>query len=647
MKTSSKVYLILLSLCLCTTAFAASPTWIYGIAGPSQWTIDPLNPEETDTISFSGPIGGVYSNSCVARANLGGTPMISIDNINKVVELWFQGPAPTTCTYIWQPVCGLEGVFGPLTTGNWTFKSTVPEIAFEITFTVGSPVTNQVYYVDPDAPGPFHNGTSWKWAFRNLQDALAVAVAGDTILVAEGIYKPDKGDLVTTGDREASFRLTDDVTVIGSHAGYGHVDPEARDFDTYTSVLSGDLNGDDSWGAGNRDDNSYHVVTAADCNSCSMVLDGFVITGGQADGTMPHSVGAGIYIDGTNPILKNCTISGNEAVLGGGVSSRNEGSAVLLNCKIVGNSAWISGGGLYCYSNNMDMTNCLIAGNSTSYAEYIGGSAIYNLGGSLTMTNCTVADNLAPNGMAILSYALEFPADNSLSVNNSILYNGGDEILTNHPETSSVYYTDIKGGWTGTGLGNINSDPDFVSPGVWTLVDGYVEGDLRIQPGSPCQNKGSNSLLPNDEGDLDEDGNTGEQLPVDLDGEARVDDSKVDMGAYEQQGTVTPEDPNWQHLYTIFITHTKTAENPSATLSNTVTLTLPIPTQGNLKPEVYPVSAAGGTWTAWFDPDPGVVGPGSVSLTIYIRGTNVDLTQFPSGPSQHIANLEIYINPIP
>ena len=33
-------------------------------------------------------------------------------------------------------------------------------------------------------------------------------------------------------------------------------------------------------------------------------------------------------------------------------------------------------------------------------------------------------------------------------------------------------------------------------------------------------------------------------------------------------------------------------------------------------------------------------------MTIHIQATDVDLTQFPSGPNQRIADLDIYIKPI-
>ena len=62
-----------------------------------------------------------------------------------------------------------------------------------------------VLYVDSDATGPIHDGSSWCQAYVHLQDALAAAVAtGGTvneIRIAQGVYKPDQGADQTAGDR--------------------------------------------------------------------------------------------------------------------------------------------------------------------------------------------------------------------------------------------------------------------------------------------------------------------------------------------------------------------------------------------------------------------------------------------------------------
>jgi hypothetical protein len=634
---------VLFGLFLVSTASASEISWIDGLDQPAAWTIDPCQPGQNDIISFSGPIGPV-ANSCIGMVYLGGTPTISVDDLNKVVELWFEGPAPDDCTFLWAPVCGLSGQFGPLSTGDWVFKSTQPSIAFEVPFTVIG--TGKIYYVDKDAPGPFHNGNTWKWAFTNIQDALAIASAGDKIFVAEGTYKPDEGGSETIGDRMAVFSPAPGVTLIGSCAGFGNADPNHQDIDTYTTVLSGDLNGDDLWGILNKNDNSYQVLRVSGDKSGTVIIDGFVITAGQADGNDPANSGGGLSVDDASVRLVNTSLAGNIAGFGGGISCRNA-ELSMWNCMITGNNAIIYGGGIYSYASNVDMTNCLMTGNAASQEEITGGSAIHNLGGNLTILDCTITDNTdgttPPDGKAITSYMWKFPPDSNLIVANSILYNGGNEILTNHSNTVFVSYSDVQGGWTGTG--NISKNPQFTAPGQRSIEGQWINGDYTLKSNSPCLDTGSNSLLPTDIADLDKDGNITEKLPIDLTGNARIQVSVVDMGAYERAGTVPPPvEPNlynggWidvpDDVPSYPVTLQSSPESYQICLNFPATLTL----------QAVPTSDAGGTWTAWFDPDPGVVGPGCVIITLVYKGENVDLTKLSPG-TQQIAEITIYVQPV-
>ena len=109
-------------------------------------------------------------------------------------------------------------------------------------------VTGRIIYVDADAPGPVHDGGSWTNAYNYLQDGLAVAISGDQIRVAEGIYKPDSNSTNPdgTGDRKATFQLINGVDLRGGYAGYGQPEPNERDIELYETILSGDLLGNDN-----------------------------------------------------------------------------------------------------------------------------------------------------------------------------------------------------------------------------------------------------------------------------------------------------------------------------------------------------------------------------------------------------------------
>jgi len=158
-------------------------------------------------------------------------------------------------------------------------------------------------FVNAGAAGA-NSGTSWTDAYTDLQSALARAVSGDEIWVAAGTYKPTAG-----ADRGATFQLKNGVGIYGGFAGT-ETTRTARSAASNITTLSGDI------GAAGSSDNSYHVVVGSGTGA-SAVLDGFVITGGNANNPQSgvESVGGGVYSNAGNPTLANCTITGNSAKL--------------------------------------------------------------------------------------------------------------------------------------------------------------------------------------------------------------------------------------------------------------------------------------------------------------------------------------------
>ncbi|HUU96658.1 MAG TPA: choice-of-anchor Q domain-containing protein, partial [Phycisphaerae bacterium] len=74
---------------------------------------------------------------------------------------------------------------------------------------------------------------------------------------------------------------------------------------------------------------------------------------------------------------------------------------------------------------------------------------------------------------------------------------------------ASVYYSDVEGGWTGTGSDNTDTDPLFDDPD---------NGDYHLTGDSPCIDAGDNNAV---------------SVITDLDGKPRIVGDAVDMGAYE------------------------------------------------------------------------------------------------------------------
>lgn len=293
-----------------------------------------------------------------------------------------------------------------------------------------APGPRDVLYVDDDASG-YNDGTSWQDAFEDLQDALEKAsISGGithTIKVAQGIYKPDKG----TGDRTASFVLLSGVEILGGFGGVTEANPDDREMH-YLSVLSGDIGVPQDIG-----DNSYHVVAGSGTNR-SAVLDGFVISGGNANGGTGFREGGGICNNAGSPTISYCLIEDNTALNGGGIYNNSGSVPLLINCIICHNNASTLGGGI-CNLVNSD-------------AELV---------------NCTVCSNSAGTSGGGMYSAASNP-----SVKNSILWDnsdsgGSDETGQIHTDsgTAHIDFSCVQGlaGSLG-GLGNIAEDPKFVNP---------------------------------------------------------------------------------------------------------------------------------------------------------------------------------------
>jgi hypothetical protein len=452
-----------------------------------------------------------------------------------------------------------------------------------------------IIYVDADAIGA-NDGSSWTDAYCCLQSALADARSGNEIRVAQGIYKPDRQlgmgrfpQIVESGDRTATFQLFDNVILVGGYAGFGEPYPDERKVHYYETILSGDLNGDDGPNFTNNSENSYHVVKVGGGIDAEALLDGFTITAGNADG--PESFGGGMYIESGGPAVYNCIIIGNTAIDGGGIYCHDSSRPYIIDCTITQNSAGNHGGGAFCKSkstptfssckineNSADyggglysdcgmlrVKNCTISGNSArqdggafysvrvtseiesniimgNSAQRYGGGIFFNT--TLQINNNLITDNSALYGGGIYCSSTSskmfnntivanlatgygggiYCGDSSPSVVNTILWNNSPDEIYLKESSFNATYSNVQGGWPG--VGNINADPLFVDADGADGVIGTEDDDLSLLPGSPCNNTGDNSVVP-------------PWLETDLDGNPRIMNDIVDMGAYEQTDTLT------------------------------------------------------------------------------------------------------------
>jgi len=365
-------------------------------------------------------------------------------------------------------------------------------------------------FVDASATGR-DAGTSWADAYVDLQDALDLAERTGGVVteiwVAAAMYTPNRG----TTDRAATFQLISGVAVYGAFPpGGGDGTFEARDLtdSAYETILSGDLNGDDV-GTNGREENSYHVVTGSNVDS-NGVLDGFSITAGNADVLSdPNGRGGGMYNYAGNPMLANCTFTGNRSSYTGGAIYNYSSSPAFTGCMFVGN--WTGGWGGGMSNENMSsptLSNCIFSENS---AVYDGGGLDNYDGSSPTVTNCIFSENSAGNGggglntdtlsspelanctfrgnSAAQGGGMQCVAGSNPSLTNCILWGDSPDEAYVDASDPVVIYSDVQGGWTGLGNDNIDEDPLFTAGFVGCY---YLSQTAAGQPGqSPCVDTGS------------------------------------------------------------------------------------------------------------------------------------------------------------
>ncbi len=247
--------------------------------------------------------------------------------------------------------------------------------------------------------------------------------------------------------------------------------------------------------------------------------------------------GGGIRNESSDATIVDCIFSGNAASHFGGAIANALSSPTVIRCTFDANTAEDGGGGLVNATSSPTVTNCNFDGNT---ARFAGG--VYNvLGSSPMITNCRFVGNMATagegggmindmsdpilvnctfrlnNSGAFAGGAMANGASNP-TVSNSILWNNSpNEILDVMGSATMVSYSNVQGGWSGTG--NIDANPLF--------IDG-----CHLGAGSPCIDAADNTAVPDGiTTDLDSNPRFANDLgtPDTGNGECPI----VDMGAYE------------------------------------------------------------------------------------------------------------------
>jgi len=353
------------------------------------------------------------------------------------------------------------------------------------------------WYVDASVGSP-GEGKSPDTAFASVQDAVYAAGKGDIVHVAPGEY---------TGPIDVYVP----IDIIGPGPDQAAID-----------------------GQQNGSAISFWLLPFGR-------LSGFKITNGSA------REGGGLFLYESGITVENCVVESNRAgYLGGGIYAYCS-PAKIENCIVRNNvSAFLTevdvgaGGGIYCYFSPVKIdrcivenngiysqwgnthwggglalhgsrpvvTNCVIAKNylDTRLDRYARGAGVFALFGSPVIINCTIADNYVKRTGLAYDVGGIGAMDCWASVTNCIIWGNGIDLL-DAPAEFSVVGTPPE--WA-EGPGNISLDPKFVDP---------ASGDYRLKDTSPCIDAARNLYI--------------EDYETDLDGNVRILNGLVDMGAYE------------------------------------------------------------------------------------------------------------------
>ena len=491
-------------------------------------------------------------------------------------------------------------------------SGTVSPILYDLTVVTARPV-----HVKWDSPGPTFDGKSWETAFHTVQEGLAAAMMGQEVWVAgdadhpyiEIITLKDRvelyGGFAGTETSRAQRNWAANVTVLdGNQAGSVVTSPQgataATRIDGFTicngigTLVSGHLYGGGIYCYYSspvicnntineniaHEQHTYSHAGGIYCDHSSAVISNNTITGNRAVGGLDKygkyspSRGGGIYCTGSSVTISDNAIGDNVADLGGGIYCAG---GVTISCNAIGdNVASFSGGGVYCLNGPLTIAGNNIAGNTAnggggnysgqgggiycvtllissamivnntitgnaangtgSYASGLGGGVYFARG---TITNNTIADNSASSdgGGIYCDYGGPALWNNIVAFNSSGICSYSGPTLHNNDVYANAAY-DYSG--MSAGAGDISANSELAN---------LAAGDVHIRNTSPCRNAGDNSAS---------------GLPaVDMDGQARVEGSAVDIGADESYGEqypilvirVKPDSPyngpgnDWEHAW--------------------------------------------------------------------------------------------------
>ncbi len=279
----------------------------------------------------------------------------------------------------------------------------------------------------------------------------------------------------------------------------------------------------DSWGGGIHNEASAVIIT--NCTFSANMANGgggignynlpvasVTITGCSFTNNTATELGGGIANSESLPVITNCVFNGNYSDYRGGGIANIMSSPAISYCSFTGNTADWQGGGIYNETTSSPaVINSLFTDNTVTEGN---GGAMYNYENSNpVITNSTFAKNAVASGYE--GGAMYNDENSNPVIANAIIYNNNSGI-TNNNSTPVITYSLVQG-MAGGSDGNLNGTVAY--PGLFADI---TNDDYHLTPviTNVAINAGHNGSIP-------------EGITTDLDGNARIKDGTVDLGAYE------------------------------------------------------------------------------------------------------------------
>jgi hypothetical protein len=420
-------------------------------------------------------------------------------------------------------------------------------------------------YVNKNATGA-NDGLTWADAFTDLQSALADVFAGEEIWITSGTYKPH------ASNRGVYYVINkENMKIYGGFSGT-ETQLSERVLGANETILSADLQENDaniSDFLGNYSnttrnaDNSYRVVNILDTGN-NLLLDGLTISDAHNNASAT-SRGAAIAKNKSvsQLTLRNCIIKDNlgrndnaglvaEFELNN--TSGTRGELIIENCKFINNmSRWASG--IYSFvrgNTNVDITvaNTLFDGNiaadlNTTSATGLSGSAswfrVVTNGSNVTLnlSNNTYVNNQDlgtaqslnnfSRATAGISKGAGITSVFNATVNNCIFWNNTSAGGVTARSITDLYKSPANSLIINNSIDPLNFNDDSISSTVSIssadpLFQNASTGDFTLNYNSPAKDTG---------------GNTYAIGAMDLNGNPRIFNTIVDMGAFEYNSTLS------------------------------------------------------------------------------------------------------------